>query len=96
MQDGCQIVRGARGNGGDQVCGTTDPLANSPQVSAATAAEEPKLPKLRAQASSLRDGRPGLLWSTTPAAWRRPVGVQRDIRVRDRSAHPTPWLAVVG
>jgi hypothetical protein len=30
------------------------------------------------------------------AAWLRPVGVWRGIRVRGRSARPPSWLAVVG
>jgi hypothetical protein len=39
-----------------------------------------------AQHRSSRAGRRGLLWSTASAAWLRPVGVQRGIRVRRRSA----------
>ena len=66
------------------------------QVSAYNGRRYPQLPKLRVQAASLRVGRRGLLWSTTPAAWRTPVGVQRDIRARDRSAPSPLWLAVVG
>jgi hypothetical protein len=43
-----------------------------------------------------RPGRRGLLRSTVRAAWLRPVGVQRGIRVRGRLAGPPSWLVVVG
>lgn len=33
---------------------------------------------------------------TTPAAWLRPAGLQRDIRAPDRSACPPSWLTFVG
>lgn len=42
-------------------------------------------------------GRPSrLALVDAPAAWLRPVGVQRGIRVRARSAASPSWLAVVG
>ncbi len=47
-------------------------------------------------ASSPCAGRRRLLRSTALAAWPRTVEVQRDIRVRGRSAHPPSWLTVVG
>lgn len=50
---------------------TPKPLA---KVGPLIAPEWSQLPKLRAHAASLRDGRRDLLWSTAPAAWRRPVG----------------------
>jgi hypothetical protein len=66
------------------------------QASAKASRKSSQLPKRMAQASSLRVDRRDLLWSTTPATWRRPVGAQRDIRARDRSASLPSWLAVAG
>jgi hypothetical protein len=66
------------------------------QVNARTSRERSQLPKLRAQAPSVRAGRRGLLWSTALAAWWRPVGVQRGIRAPGPSAYPSSWLTVVG
>ena len=67
------------------------------QVTAQPGPVWPQLPKRMAQASSLPVDRRDLLWSTTPATWRRPVGAQRDIRGCDRSASSSPsWLTFVG
>lgn len=67
----------------------------------------PDLPGNRTEitSSSQADGDSGiavwvyrrdLLGSTTPATWLRPVGAQRGIRARDRSAASPSWLTVVG
>lgn len=79
----CQVVRGTTGNGENQVVGQPGAVAVPPQVSAATAARRPKLPKLmsplcpgprRREASELwiQGGRPclGLWWGPLPLAAR--------------------------
>lgn len=50
------------------------------QVSPGFTQKRSQLPKLIAQAASLRDGRRGLLWSTAATGWRRPGGVGRHTR----------------
>jgi hypothetical protein len=51
--------------------------------------ERSEVMMLGAGAPSSKVGRRGLLWSTTSAAWLRPVGVPRGTRAPDQSANPT-------
>ncbi|MFF4654877.1 transposase [Streptomyces sp. NPDC001381] len=91
--DACQILRGTAGNSGEPVDRPPRVWVPPPQVRPGASPRRPKLPKLRAQ-FTVRSARLALVDGM--AAWLRPVGVQRGIRVRGRAARPPSWLAVVG
>lgn len=72
-----------------------DPYAYPPEVSAASAATKRELHKLE-DSSTVVTGLPSWLALVDGmSSWLRPVGVQRGIRVRGRSARPPSWPTVV-